>query len=145
MPTPVARFKRRMVSPAAVTVIAAVCIGVTFAVSSLIVRDDATKNAGRQVAEAKATFQHDQTVRLREGCERRRIADRRGALSWKAHRDYLLAVLDAASVKGDVKRAASIALRTHRKTVRVLMRFADIDCAAKYPLPGETPVPTPAQ
>lgn len=100
--------------------------------------DDAADKVRRQVSsEVLQTFQRQQTRKLREGCERRRIADRRGAKSWRAHRDYLEGVLGAASVMGDVKKLADTALKEHRKTVRVLKRFAAIDCAAKYPLPGE--------
>ena len=71
------------------------------------------------------------------GCERGKQDRADAAAAWTAHRRYLGKVLQAGSVKGDVKRAARDALRTYDRIVASLdsRTGRHLDCQKVYPRP----------
>lgn len=61
-------------------------------------------------------------------CVRGRASRIDNADGWTAHRNYISAVLDASSVKGDVKSAASEALIVYDRISKSLTARARVDC-----------------
>lgn len=71
----------------------------------------------------------------RAGCERGKLDRSANADGWTAHQRYIEAVLEASSVKGDVKEAARRAIGTYMRISGDLRRRARIECAAQFPKP----------
>jgi type II secretory pathway pseudopilin PulG len=84
---------------------------------------------------------------LQSGCKRSKIDRTAIASALRAQATYLNGVLDAASVKADVKRAALVAQRRFNRSATGLESRTGrkLDCARVYPKPavpaGVTPLP----